>query len=65
MKIRKQVKKPFWIKKELRKHRYVYLLCSKKEKRKILKTLKYPSLPYPKEKIRTGLDIIKMDPIES
>ena len=64
-KIRKQVKKPFWIKKELRKHRYVYLLCSKKEKRKILKTLKYPSLPYPKEKIRTGLDIIKMDPIES
>ena len=61
-KIRLQVKKPFWLKKELRKHRYVYLLGSKSERKKIMKNLKYPSLPYPKEKISTELEIIKMDP---
>ena len=61
-KIRLQVKKPFWLKKELRKHRYVYLLGSKSERKKILNTLKYPALPYPKEKISTELEIIKMEP---
>ena len=61
-KIRLQVKKPFWLKKELRKHRYVYLLGNKSERKKIMKNLKYPSLPYPKEKISTELEIIKMDP---
>lgn len=33
-----------------RKHRYVMFLGSKSEKRKMLKALKYPILPYPKEK---------------
>jgi len=47
-KISTLVEKDFWIKKELRKHRYVYLLGSKKQKRKILKNLKHPILPYPK-----------------
>ena len=28
------------------KHRYLYLLCSKKDKKKIMKTLKHPPLPY-------------------
>jgi hypothetical protein len=37
-------------------------LGSKSERKKILKALKYPSLPYPKEKISTKLEIIKMDP---
>ena len=36
-KIREQVDKPFWIRKELQKHRYVYILAGKKNKKKILK----------------------------
>lgn len=32
-----------------RKHRYLYILADKKRKKRILKDLKYPSLPYPKE----------------
>ncbi len=47
-KMKSLVEKDFWVKKELRKHRYVYLLGSKSEKRKALKNLKYPILPYPK-----------------
>lgn len=31
-----------------RKHRYVYFNCSKGEKRRYLRLLKYPILPYPK-----------------
>ncbi len=42
------VERDFWVKKELRKHRYVYLLGSKNEKRKALKNLKHPLFPYPK-----------------
>ena len=62
-KIQKKIKKPFWIRKELRKHRYVFILAGKKDKKKILNTLKYPSLPYPKEKISTELEVIKLEPI--
>ena len=32
----------------LRKHRYIYLLCNKTLKRKLLKDMKYDILPYPK-----------------
>jgi hypothetical protein len=28
------------------KHRYLYFLCSKKDKKKFMKTLKHPPLPY-------------------
>jgi len=31
-----------------RKHRYIYFIGSKKEKKQMLKDLKYPILPYPK-----------------
>lgn len=31
------------------KHRYIYLLGSKSERRRMLKNLKYPVLPYPKK----------------
>ena len=62
-KIQKKIKKPFWIRKELRKHRYVFILAGKKDKKTILNTLKYPSLPYPKEKISTELEVIKLEPI--
>tara|TARA_Y100000114_G_scaffold119137_1_gene113735 strand:+ start:305 stop:1054 length:750 start_codon:yes stop_codon:yes gene_type:complete len=47
-KMRDLVKKDFWVKKELRKHRYIYLLVSKNIKRKVIKDLKHPILPYPK-----------------
>ena len=47
-KMKSLVEKDFWVKKELRKHRYIYLLGSKSEKRTALKNLKHPLLPYPK-----------------
>ena len=59
-KISTLVEKDFWIKKELRKHRYVYLLGSKKQKRKILKNLKHPILPYPKEADIEDVEIKKI-----
>ena len=59
-KIREKVKEPFWIKQELRKHRYVYLLSNK---RKLLKSLKYPSLSYPKVNEMKKLEVKKLDPI--
>ena len=62
-KIQRQVKEPFWIRKELQKHRYVYILASKKYRKKILKTLKHETLPYPKSRDTDKSDIIKMEPI--
>jgi hypothetical protein len=61
--IRTKVTKPFWIKKEKRKHRYVYILAGKKHKKKIIKTLKHPILPYPKSRDTNESDIIRMEPI--
>ena len=60
--IRTKVTKPFWIKKEKRKHRYVYILAGKKHKKKIIKTLKHPILPYPKSRDTNKSDIIRMEP---
>jgi hypothetical protein len=43
----------FWRKKDKPKHRYIYILTdNKKDKKKILTTLKHPTKPYPKETIR-------------
>ena len=39
-KLRNLVPKDFWVKKELRKHRYVYLLGNKKKKKIAMKGLK-------------------------
>ena len=39
-----------WIKKEKRKHRYIYILAGKKHKKKIMNTLKHETLPYPKSR---------------
>lgn len=40
---------PEYERKELKKkHRYIYILTDKREKRKILASLKHPVLPYPK-----------------
>jgi hypothetical protein len=46
--IKRQIGHTFWRKKESTKHRYVYLLGSKTDKKKILKNLKHPFLDYPK-----------------
>ena len=63
-KIQELVDRPFWIRKEPRKHRYVYILSKGSERRKLLKNLKHPSFPYPKGGDTEDLEIIKLDPIE-
>lgn len=44
--LKKKIGHSFWRKKEMRKCRYLYLLCGKKEQKKIIKSLKHPPLPY-------------------
>ena len=61
--IQKQVNKTFWIRKELQKHRYVYILAGKKHKKKIMKTLKHETLPYPKSRDTNESEIIRMEPV--
>jgi len=61
--IRTKVTKPFWIKKEKRKHRYIYILAGKKHKKKIMNTLKHETLPYPKSRDTDESKIIKLEPI--
>ena len=60
-KMRDLVEKDFWVKKELRKHRYVYLLGDKSDKRKAMNNLKYPPLPYPKVADIEEIEIIKVE----
>ena len=60
--IQKQVDKPFWIRKELQKHRYVYIIAGKKDKKKIIKTLKHETLQYPRLSDIKESEIIQMDP---
>ena len=62
--IQKQVNETFWIRKELQKHRYVYILASRKYKKKIMKTLKHETLPYPKSRDTDESEIITLEPIE-
>ena len=62
--IQTMVTSPFWIKKEPRKHRYVYILLNGKEKKKLFKSLKYPSLPYPKLNVEFVEEILKLEPIK-
>jgi hypothetical protein len=63
-KIQEQIDKPFWIRKEPRKHRYVYILAKGGERRKLIKNLKHPILPYPKSENEIELEIRKLEPIE-
>jgi len=46
--LKKKIGHTFWRKKESSKHRYVFLLGNKTEKKKILKNLKHPFQSYPK-----------------
>lgn len=52
--LKKKIGHTFWRKKESSKHRYVFLLGSKTERKKILKSLKHPFQPsYPKDTSHT------------
>ena len=46
--LKRKIGHTFWRKKEATKHRYVYLLGNKIQKKNILSNLKHPFLPYPK-----------------
>lgn len=46
--LKKAIQKTFWLKLEERKHRYLYFLCGKIERKSIVKELKHPILSYPK-----------------
>ena len=54
------VEEDFWIKKEVKKHRYVYLLGTKGEKKKALRKVKHPILPYPKTSDIIESEVIKV-----
>jgi hypothetical protein len=61
--IQTMVTSPFWIKKEPRKHRYVYILVSSKERKKLLKELKHPTIPYPKTSEDFMEEIYQLNPV--
>ena len=62
-KIQTMATSPFWIRKSPRKHRYIYILANGKDRRQILKTIKHPLLPYPKENDDYVEEIHRLDPI--
>ena len=46
-----------------RKHRYVYILAGKKEKKRILNNLKHPTFPYPKTSDIETTEEVRLEPI--
>ena len=46
-----------------RVHRYVYILLKGGERRKLMKNIKHPIFPYPKENEEFVEEIHRMDPI--
>ena len=63
--IQKIIQTPFWIRKVPQKHRYVYILAGGKDRKGILKTLKHPLFPYPKENDSYVEEINRLDPLEN
>jgi len=65
--LKKKIGHTFWRKKESSKHRYIYLIGNKRDNRKILKNLKHPFLPYPKDSnYKDDIEKIVVDtPIEN
>lgn len=51
----KKIGHTFWRKEETAKHRYIYFLCGKKEKKHLMRKLKLPILPYSEIKEYTQL----------
>mgnify|MGYP003336604390 CR=1 FL=1 len=65
-KIQTIITKPFWVRVEPHKHRYIYILGKdKKDKKELLKNIKHPLYPYPKTMKEYKEEIIKLEPIES
>tara|TARA_R110001583_G_scaffold26174_7_gene94481 strand:+ start:519 stop:1259 length:741 start_codon:yes stop_codon:yes gene_type:complete len=62
--IQKKVTEPFWIKKEQQKHRYVYILAGKRDRKKIMKSLKHDTLPYPKQGDIETTEEVRLEPIQ-
>lgn len=61
-KLKKILGKTFYRKKESPKHRYLWILSPKKEKKKIMKTLKHPPLPYPTSAVdNTEIETIEVE----
>jgi len=46
--LKQKIGHTFWRKLEPTKHRYIYFLCNKREKKRIMSTLRMAVLPYPK-----------------
>ena len=61
--LKRRIGQIFWRKKESTKHRYIYFLGNKAEKRKYLKNVKHPFQPYPKE--TSHIDEIQEISVES
>ena len=59
--LKKKIGKTFWIREEPRKHRYIYFLGSKGERKKLVKSLKHPTLPYPQDTEGLQLEIQQID----
>ena len=59
--LKKKIGHTFWRKEEPEKHRYVYFLCGRKDKKKMMKSLKHPSLPYPKNADNYVVQIEKIE----
>lgn len=59
--LKKTIGKTFWIKKKLKKHRYVYVLGSKKERKDIIRTLKHPVSHYPKAVGKIVSEVTRVD----
>lgn len=47
--LKRVIGKTFWRKEESSKHRYLYFLCDKREKKRLVNSLKYPPMKYPKD----------------
>lgn len=63
-KLQTLIDKTFWVKREPKKHRYIYILAeSKRERLKIMKGLKHPVFPYPKQNKEFKEEIIEMNPL--
>tara|TARA_B100001123_G_scaffold333774_1_gene376771 strand:+ start:117 stop:845 length:729 start_codon:yes stop_codon:yes gene_type:complete len=59
--LKKKIGKTFWIRLEPRKHRYIYFLGNKKNKKKLIGSLKHPVLNYPKEFDKLNLEVERID----
>lgn len=63
-KLQELIDKTFWVKREPKKHRYIYILAkSKKQWREIALSLKHPTFPYPKQNKEFEEEILKLDPL--